>query len=146
MCQRSHQKYQQRRTKCHCHLQYTRFRSSKKHESTSKRPSHITPYSTQSLQQQRTATTRKQSQSLRWQRHCNEIRAGNAQLSGVPCASVRIKNINNLINCASVCNTNASDLQNSTSRQVSTRNTSHHIQRNHFVNNALLAPINRASP
>jgi hypothetical protein len=77
---------------------------------THKRPSHITAYSTQSLPHQRTGTTRKQSQSLRWQRRCTEIRAFDAQLSGVPCAGIRIKNIHNVKMSSGSCIRKVSNL------------------------------------
>ncbi len=43
-----------------------------------------------SLTQQRTGTTRKQSQSLRWQRRCTETTPCDAQLGRVPCARIRL--------------------------------------------------------
>jgi hypothetical protein len=101
MCQHSHQKYQQRQKHCllvHLNNQCKKVKYSKQHESTCKRPSHITTYSTHSQYQQRTLakTTRKKSQSLRWQRRCTGMNAREAKLSGVPFASIRIEDINNV--------------------------------------------------
>ncbi len=50
---------------------------------------HKSPCPTHSHTQQRTGTTRKQSQPLRRQRRCAETTACDAQLSGVPRASIR---------------------------------------------------------
>ena len=130
------QKYPQRhksQTQKKCHLHCKRVRSSTQHESIHKRPSHITTYSTNSLPQQRTVTTRKQSQSLRWQRRCTESTSCDTQLGGVPCASIRIKNIHYVGNKIQSYTPNASDLQNSTSRHTGARHTSQYstTHRNH---------------
>jgi hypothetical protein len=148
MCQHSHQKCPQRHTqnsKCR-HLQCKRVKelqSSTRHKGVR----HKSQYSRHSHTQQRTGTTRKQSQSLRWKRRCTQITSCDAQLSGVPCASIDIENINNgILSIPTVASYSSNASKNFKAAQDKKAPVTHYnVQRVHIHANAP-PPANRASP